>query len=315
MADPLETLRRTIAAELCQPVSPAISTMVEELRRRHPRGVLGVLFYGSCLRRGMTTEGVLDFYLLVENYREFYGRALPALGNAVLPPNVFYAECPWDGGTLRAKYAVISLAQFRAGTSRRSLQSTLWARFAQPVRLVAVRDAAVSAEIERAIAEAVVAMVEAALPLLPGRFTAADLWQAAFRATYGAELRSEGPGRAQELYLADAERYDAVTPLALAAAGHSFRVDEGGRIDLRLPPALQRRGKGRWRLRRRLGKLLNLLRLVKAALTFSGGLDYVLWKIERHSGVRVAASPWQRRHPLLAAPFLAWRVYRQGGFR
>lgn len=289
--------------------------MVEELRRRHPRSVLGVLFYGSCLRRGVATEGVLDFYLLVEDYRKFYGRALPAIANAVLPPNVFYAECSWDGGTLRAKYAVISLEQFRAGTSRRSLQSTLWARFAQPARLVAVRDATVAAEIERAITEAVVAMVDAALPLVPESFTAADLWQTGFRATYGAELRSEGPGRAQELYRAEPQRYDTLTPLALAAAGHSFQAAEGGRIDLRLSPAVRRRGERRWRLRRPLGKLLNLMRLVKGALTFSGALDYVLWKIERHSGVRVQASPWQRRHPLLAAPLLAWRVYRQGGFR
>ena len=47
----------------------------------------------------------------------------------------------------------------------------------------------------------------------------------------------------------------------------------------------------RWRRRRLAGKLLNLLRLVKGAFTFEGALDYVLWKVERHSGVRVAVSP------------------------
>ena len=52
-----------------------------------------------------------------------------------------------------------------------------------------------------------------------------------------------------------------------------------------------------------------------AAFTFSGGQSYLLWKIERHSGVRVEPLAWERRHPLLSAPFLAWRVYRKGGFR
>jgi hypothetical protein len=42
---------------------------------------------------------------------------------------------------------------------------------------------------------------------------------------------------------------------------------------------------------------------------------YILWKIERHSGVKATATPWQRRHPLLAAPGLAWRLYRRGAFR
>jgi hypothetical protein len=67
--------------------------------------------------------------------------------------------------------------------------------------------------------------------------------------------------------------------------------------------------------RRAYGKAVCLLRLMKAAFTFEGGADYILWKIERHSGVRVEASPFQRRHPLLGGWGLLWRLYRQGAFR
>ncbi len=49
--------------------------------------------------------------------------------------------------------------------------------------------------------------------------------------------------------------------------------------------------------------------------TFEGGVDYILWKIERHSGVTVDIEPRLRRHPLLAMWILAWRLYRRGGFR
>ena len=38
------------------------------------------------------------------------------------------------------------------------------------------------------------------------------------------------------------------------------------------------------------GKLLHVLRLMKATTTFKGGADYILWKVERHSGVRVEVS-------------------------
>jgi hypothetical protein len=55
--------------------------------------------------------------------------------------------------------------------------------------------------------------------------------------------------------------------------------------------------------------------LAKSAYTFEGGIDYVLWKIERHSGVRVQLAPWQRRHPLLAAPGLIRKLRRDGVIR
>ena len=70
-----------------------------------------------------------------------------------------------------------------------------------------------------------------------------------------------------------------------------------------------------WGLRSWQGKLLSVLRLVKGLTTFEGGIDYILWKINRHSGVTVEVEPRLRRHPLLGAVVLAWRVYRRGGFR
>jgi hypothetical protein len=65
-----------------------------------------------------------------------------------------------------------------------------------------------------------------------------------------------------------------------------------------------------WRARRRLGKLLNAARLVRAAGTFDGAARYAAWKVERHTGVPVEVTPWRERHPLLAAPGVLWRVWR-----
>jgi hypothetical protein len=64
-----------------------------------------------------------------------------------------------------------------------------------------------------------------------------------------------------------------------------------------------------------LGRPLNILRLLKAALTFERGVDYVLWKVERHSGVRLAVANWERRFPLLAAPGIYYRLRRRGLLR
>ena len=59
-----------------------------------------------------------------------------------------------------------------------------------------------------------------------------------------------------------------------------------------------------------MGKELNIARLVKAAFTFEGAARYGLWKIERHTGVHIALTPWRERHPVLAGPGVLWRVLR-----
>ena len=70
-----------------------------------------------------------------------------------------------------------------------------------------------------------------------------------------------------------------------------------------------------WALRRLQGKILSVLRLMKAAYTFQGGVDYLIWKIERHSGVKIELTPQERRHPILTGLRAFWRLYRQGAFR
>lgn len=71
----------------------------------------------------------------------------------------------------------------------------------------------------------------------------------------------------------------------------------------------------RWAWRQRLGKPLNLVRLMKAIFTFDGAMDYALWKVERHSGVRPEVTDWERRHPLLAMPGLYRRLRKMNVLR
>lgn len=313
-----DSLRAAIGAEAAQPIGDAASALVDAIRHRHGASAAAVLFYGSCLRRGDPTaaeDPVYDFYLLVDDYRRAYQGALAALANAVLPPNVFYIETPWRGRTLRAKYAIVSLAQFRRAVSPRAFHSYFWARFAQPVRLAHARDEGVRALVVAALADSVVTLATRVCGLLGDRFTNAEFWTRAFQATYAAELRAEGADRARLVYEADRERYDTLTRNALAAGGFAVEVAADGRLSVAAAARARGSAAMAWWLRRLVGKLLSILRLIKGVFTFDGGVDYILWKIERHSGVKATATPWQRRHPLLAAPGLAWRLYRRGAFR
>lgn len=305
-----------LAEETAVPVAPPIAAMASAIAERHAQATEAVLFYGSALRSddpAAFAEGVLDFYLVVSDYRRTYGAGGLAIANWLLPPNVFYAELPWSGARLRAKYAIIAADQLGRRVAPGHLEPALWARFCQPLRILQVRDETVRRRIVEMLADAVLAFAAAALPLAGDSFDTQRFWTVGFAATYRAELRAESGKRPEELYRASAARYDRILPLALCALGLRF---EGGEPGGRYRIDGGRRGHaGLWPLRRGIGRGLHLLRLVKGAFTFEGGVDYILWKIERHTGRRPPISDWERRHPVLAAPVLLVRFYRAGAFR
>jgi len=306
MRDSRNSLLSFIEQELAKPVSAPVNELAEAARLRHGASVAAVLFYGSCLRReeASLAEGLLDFYLLVDDYGDAYGgRALPAFANFLLPPNVFYLEMPLPAGHLRCKYAIMSMRQFARACTGSAWNVSIWARFSQPARLIWARSPREREVVAAACVDAMLTMVGNSPALAKGSSDAGTIWMSALEQTYLAELRSEGSERARSIVEADLARYEAVTPWCVAELSVNRRPP--GEPTLALT----------WLGRRVLGKTLNVLRLVKAAFTFEGGLDYILWKVKRHSGVEIPVSDWQRRHPLLAAPTLAWQLYRRGAFR
>lgn len=306
-ADVNEELNALIGAELRREVPPQVKALAEQLAGRAGGAAVAVLFYGSNLRDARL-DGVLDFYVLLDRVGAWPGSRLAAFANAVLPPNVGYFEGEVAGQTLRAKYALISLSQFSRGVSHESLDTTLWARFSQPCCMVWARSETDRQALTGAVCRAVITAARWAAELGPDSGDAMIFWRALFANTYGAELRVEKGSRSNDIVARDAERYAGLLESAWRAGGVAFRRTDGGCLVPVIPRSSRQSATRRWKLRQRLGKLLNVLRLIKAAFTFDRAMDYVVWKVERHSGVRPDITDWQRRHPLLAAPGLYLRL-------
>ncbi len=294
-----DTLYSRIEQQLAAPIHPEVTAMGEALAR--DAGAIAVLFYGSNLRTG-SLEGVLDFYLL-----------LPGNQRDRIWPRVSYHEASSASGRLRAKVAIMSLEQFGKAASGKSLDTTIWARFVQPSGLVWARDEAARAQVVGALRAAARTAARLAAALGPQQGAAEDFWRALFRATYQAEFRVEKPGREGDILSVNAEHFDGLFPAALNAEGITF-----GQVGETIAPQLtnDRRKQilGWWNKRRRMGKPLNLARLVKASTTFDGAARYAAWKIERHTGVPVEVTPFREKHPLLAAPGVmlgVWRAQRK----
>jgi len=306
------SLSAIIADDLKRPVMIEARALAQAIVDSHGHSVAAVLFYGSCLRTG-TTDGILDLYVLTDDLRGYHGRFWPALFNRILPPTVSYLEVPGANGPVRAKVAVMGTAAFSRAMRSDSLDTTLWARFCQPVALLYARDANCRVAAVAAVTDAVVTASRWAVRLGPDKGRPADYWTGLFRQTYDAELRTEGTDRATLVHDWAPERYARLLPLALNRAGVPVTTAPDGRL---IPHGLDRdAARQAWALRRRAGKLLNVLRLIKAVFTFENGVDYILWKLERHNGRPVPISAWERRHPILAAPRVLLRLSREGFIR
>jgi hypothetical protein len=296
MAAPnLLDLRERVAAQMARPVRKEVSAFAHMLSAEV--GAEAALFYGSNLRTG-SLEGVLDFYLL-----------LPGPQIEKVWPKVSYREWEFEGQTLRAKVATMSLEQFAKAARGTSRDTTIWARFVQPCALVFVRGDAAQNAVQDALCDAAKTAARLAAALGPESGPAQDYWSALFRETYKAEFRVEKPGRETSILSANEAHFDGLLPLAWAMDGISFEEPQTGVFRPQL--TLEKRGEilGWWKPRRRLGKALNIARLAKATTTFQGAADYAAWKLERHSGIALEVTPFREKHPLLSMPGAALELW------
>lgn len=297
----MRTLEVLVGSELRRPAVQGIVEVARKLSRK--LGGDAVLFYGSALRTA-DLDGVLDFYVLQD-------RRVRAISPDFLWPHVSYHEFTVGERTLRAKVATMPLALFEAAARGGRMDTTIWARFAQPSRLLVSRSPAIATRVVRAICDCLRTATRFAAALGPLSGTPKEYWLALFQQTYGAEFRVERKARADIILERDPDYYR--DTLLLAWRDMKLIPEKTDGVLLPAMEARERaRWRARWRRRRVVGKPLNVARLVKAAWTFEGATRYALWKIERHSGVSIALTPWRERHPVLAAPGVLVQLWRAG---
>ncbi len=287
------SLADLVAAELAEAVDPRVTGMAAAIAAKHGSASRAVLFYGSCLRQRELDGLMLDFYLIVSDYSAAYPKSWLATANRLIPPNVF----PFAFDGLAAKYAVLSEEDFEALNRPQAATVSVWARFAQPSRLVWARDDAAKGRAVASVALAAPTLLSLAAPITDGS-DALGLWRAGFAQTYNAELRAERADRSGSIVDAEPERYRRFAQAA------SF-----------VPTTDRAAAFKRWRQLQRWGKLMSVVRLAKASLTFAGGIDYLAWKINRHAGTAIEIKPWQRRWPLLGAVVLVPRLFAKGAIK
>ncbi len=303
------SLRAVLQLEVQRPPAREIDILVLALLARFGSAVRAVLFYGSCRRGVGLRDGIVDFWVLVEDRRACESGWRARLGGW-LPPNVYYLETQDDQGPLRAKVALFTLPELERGA--RAYETYVWGRLAQPVSIVYAATPAEHAAVLAVLARSVEKFLDASLPLA-GQMTVSEAWRSGLQRSYSTELRAEGGGRAADIVELDRAHYEA---LLVAARPLALWIDAEGTARVRsLPEADIAAARRTWRGRARVGKARSVLRLLKGLYTFDGGFDYIAWKLSRHAGREVVIPERVRRWPWLFVWGLMWKLYRQGVFR
>jgi hypothetical protein len=310
--DRLARVRQIIAAEQAATPPPRAIDMAAAISAKHGDTVQAFVFYGSGLREADNIEKMLDYYVLTRSYKDIHGKSPKALASFALPPSVHYLEAEdRSAQPMNSKYSIVSLPAFKRRVTGGAREPMIWARFSQPCLIISCQSETIRQDLITDLAKAVCHFADQASPLMSGKMTPRAFWSRALAESYRTELRAERPlERATEIVDRYADRY---TALGQALFGPA---DSDGNIYIS-HPSRRARGRARWRwaTRRLVGKPATALRVLKAAFTFDGGLDYVLHKLKSHSDVSIDITPHQRRHPILWSPILAYKLWRRGAFR
>jgi hypothetical protein len=288
MTAELQDFAKTVAE---QPVHVAISAMAERIVQSH-QPASAVLVYGSALRDSHPEATLIDFYVLTQTSAGISANAISRFLCGLMPPNVYYTEYELDGKTYRAKYAVLPMEQLASKLKGETANPYFWARFAQPMRLVWTIDDVARTRVHQLLARAM-QTAQANAVRLAGRTSAREQWTTLFEHTYQTELRPEDRTRARLITDMQVNHFETIARLAEPVSTSEWS----------------------WTTRRWTGKLLSVARLLKAAFTFQGGADYAAWKIERHSGVKIEVTDWQRRHPVLASIMMLPKLLKKGALK
>lgn len=294
------TLTENIRKFLCKQQDDVLDSFSDAINQQYKNSVVGIVFYGSCMRTRDYKDAILDFYVVVDSYSKAYGNWWLSVSNSVLPPNVFYLQETVNGEIYRAKYAVVTKKSLTFGVSK-AFHSYFWARFTQPMTYIYAQNNEFESWFAKVQSMACHSFYNSVIPVFESFPQDHQFWVRGLQLTYSAELRTETNTRAALIYENDREFYNDL----FLSLDKNIKVGGSSNSIFVL----------KWKLRILLGKLLSVLRLMKATTTFVGGVDYIAWKIERHTGKPIHITNKMRKWPWIYIWPVVINLYKQGKIR
>jgi len=299
-------------------LSPEATAWAERVAAVFGPAAVAILHYGSrAQNRDPRPDSPYDFVVVVSGYPEAYAAARTSLGKEfhpgravwlarILPPNSIAIRRPGSRDPVEAKCLVISRDDFARECSPRARDHFLQTRVTQQVLLAWARDEAGATAVLGMVRAAVEHALDWAPVFLPPSFDLDAFCRIVIAVPYAHELRAEAGGHAVVLFDAQRDRLrELYGPVLERGVQDGTLRRDGSAYQLVSAPGWWRKGCVRSYFRR--SKWRTSARLLKHPFLYDGWLDYLLRKVERHTGQRIELTARERRHPLL---FLWPRVIR-----
>jgi predicted nucleotidyltransferase len=301
---------------------PEVATLAQRIASVGGDSVRGIVFFGSRKTGAAARDAwsAYDLFVITRDYGSFYARlaaaghlrrspALVAALNRWLPPNqVSLHVTDPEGTALHAKCAVIAESAFLRDTAVDGRRDHFCAgRLFQPTEIVYSADARTRDALLAALASAHVATLGWIRPWLPERFDAEAYCRTLLSVSLSREIRPEPSGRAEALWVAQEAYLRPVYATLLRTWAAEGQLAAEGQDCFRIAAPVtdaERRGASAYFRR---SKRRATLRWAKYVVTFEDWLDYIVKKVERHTGETIALTARERRWPLV---FLWPRVFR-----
>jgi hypothetical protein len=268
----------------------------------------------------MRKTGIYDFFLVTDDYRLLYPDAKQQFLCQHLPPSVYYLELESEKfGKLCAKYSVISLDRLRQETSPQASDNYHMGRFGQKIGICYVKDDAVRTALIDAFFDALIWNVRLTIHKFHRDFPFEGFFLKYLRTSYSGATRIETEEKFQSIYANDKGFYDSIYRKVLC-----YYEQETGEIRYNQAKDLYELQVFGWPrfsnyLRARFflnkSKCTSTLRWFKNMLTFKNWLDYIINKVERHSGVKLELTRLDRKFPLIIGSRHFFRLLFKGHLR
>ena len=282
-------LTKLISKEIEKDTFPEAQEMTNFLTKKYKKDLMAIIFYGSALRFNTSDGFLLDFYVILRKLHPSIKNPLMRFFAHILPPNVYYYELERNGKICRAKVAIITMTAFKKGTSDQCFSPSLWGRFSQPIKLIYYDTERTKGIVTKALSNAIKTFLGNTIKSTEKKISISELWIKGLNLTYGCELRPESKSKINSIFENNKKRYEQIGKLAL----EELEIERYGTFEIKWE-------KLKWFLRKYWTRSLNILRLIKAAYTFKGGIEYLVWKLERHRGIKIELTEKEKEKPILS---------------
>jgi hypothetical protein len=311
-----ESVYKSIRDKTLEMPALDVKPFVDRIVQRYGERVVGIYMYGSVLSKVTSTKTSFpDFFVITDRYRGVFRKLSHWILAYFLPPHIYHLRLDENR---QCKYNLVSYKRFSKECSKKAKDIYILGRFSKRVSLVYHRDEEYRDKLVDCCVSAMSNVVPWTLRGMSDSFDDVDFALNCLNLSYAGETRVETSSKVPKLFASEEELYKKVYPSLLVSHPIAQKMAAptndgkykiiGGKFARKI-----RSIRFKWFLKK--SRIRGILRWPKFLVTVDEWIDIIFAKIERTKGIKLEATPLQRRYPLIFGWRHFFRLLKAGAIR